>query len=249
MACIEGGAGLADLVGAREVERRVVDVVAEIFRRLRQLLQRPRRHARHEVGEEGDADEEHRDRPRVVGALRRRGRARRQHGQHEVVAVAQAHGDALACAAPLHAHQAEHDGLLARRRARRRTRGQRPHRIAFAHAGGERLGEFGIGRGERGRVGVDVGQLHAGTVGHVQVGLARGLGDDFRRHDQLLGPVEVVQVAELVDDARALGVGQQLGQRGREQDAQQQGSKHAARHRAEESSHAPGSTVTWPAST
>ena len=65
----------------------------------------------------------------------------------------------------------------------------------------------------------------------------------------LFGTVEIVQVAELVDDVLALGIGQQLGQRGREQDAEQQGGKHAARHRAEESSHALGSTVTWPAST
>ena len=52
-----------------------------------------------------------------------------------------------------------------------------------------------------------------------------------------------------LEHALALDIGQPLGQRGRQQDPEQQGGEDAAGHRADEGFHAAGSTVTCPAST
>jgi hypothetical protein len=245
-ACIALKAALAWRISSA-----VVDVIAEVFRGLRQLLERTRGHARHQVGQEADAGQEQHDGPGVVGAFRRGGRARRQHRQNQFGAVAQAHVDAFAGAAPLHAHQAEHHRLLERGVAGARARGDGAQLVGRPHARCQRAREFALVRRQRRRrcAAQDFGERHAGTVGDFQVGAARRRRHDLGGHDQLFAAVEPVQFAELVDHALALGVRQQLGQRGGDQDPQQQGAEHAARHRAEESSHAAGSTLTWPAST
>jgi hypothetical protein len=223
----------------------MVDVVAQILGGLRQALQRVDGHARHQVGQEGNAEQE-RQHGQQFAVGRRRRRAWRQHRQLQYLAVVQLHVHGFAGAAPLVGR--EDVAALARQVAGRRVLGQRAELVALAQALLQRSGEIGRRQRCRDRH-VGSFQTHRATAGGGQIGRARAVRHDVGGGDQLLGPFQRVEVAVALQRARAFADGQPLGQRRRSDDAQQQHQEHTPGHRTEESFHACGSTVTWPAST
>ena len=183
----------------------------------------------------------------VIGFGAGEDRARRQHRQAQFLAVAQAHVQGFAGAAPVGRDQAVEHHLPLRHVAGSRAACRRADTVAIAQARRQRARE----PARRLAWGLDVAdfQAQAGTVGHRQVDRTGRGRHDLGRHHQLFGALEHVLVALLLDHALALEVGGQLGQCCRDQDTEQQRDEYAPRHRSEESFHADGSTVTWPAST